>query len=62
MLNNTSDLRKVEKALISIATISLDEGSPVLAQFYHKSTVTTLLKHANQLENRTSYYALDSLR
>lgn len=30
MLNETSDLRKVEKSLITFATISLDEGSPTL--------------------------------
>lgn len=47
MLNNTSDLRKVEKSLISLATISLDEDSPALAQFYDKATISTLLKHAN---------------
>ena len=30
MLNETSDLRKVEKSLITFATISLDEESPTL--------------------------------
>jgi hypothetical protein len=62
LLNVTNDMRKIEKALITFATISLNESSPSLAKFYDKSTIQTLLKHVNQLENRTSYYALDSLR
>lgn len=47
MLSVTNDLRKIEKALITFATISLDESTPWLAKFYEKSTIETLLKHVN---------------
>ena len=62
MLHLTNDQRKVEKALITFATISLSQDSPCIEQFYEAKQIDRLLKLANQLENRSSYYALDSLR
>ena len=57
-----NDQRSLERALMSLATISFTENSKYINNFYEQKVIERLLKVVNQLENRTSYYALDALR
>lgn len=59
MLNDPQNL---ERALLSLATISFTSNSPQLLNFYSKDKIERLLQVVDQLESRTSYYALDAIR
>jgi hypothetical protein len=52
----------VERALVSLASISFNEKSPGTPKFYEAKITERLLKIVDQLESRTSYYALDAIR
>lgn len=57
-----NDKQNLERALLSLATISFTATSPQLQNFYQEELVTRLLQVVDQLETRSSYYALDALR
>ena len=56
------DQRKLERGLMTLSSISLSPTAPNLLKYYDPLLIQRLLKIVNQLENRTSYFALDSLR
>lgn len=57
-----AEQRSVERALVSLASISFNEKSPGTAKFFEPKIIARLLKIVDQLESRTSYFALDAIR
>lgn len=62
MLFTDSDARKLERALITLASISLDVTIANLEAFFKDEVIERLLKLAGTLEGRSSQLALDALR
>ena len=56
------DQKNQERALITLASISLKAGSPSLAKFYHQDLIARLFAIVRLYANKVSYYALDSIR
>jgi len=57
-----NDPKNVERALMTLASISFNEKSPDIPAFYDSKVIDRLLKLADQLETRVSYYSLDAIR
>ena len=62
MLFSDSDNRKLERSLITLASISLEAPMSKLDAFYKEDVISRLLKLASTLDGRRSQLALDALR